>query len=241
MTPWTDEAMALSYRLAIRLGQYEGSREEEKQMSVVEPGAGGEVPIIPNDLYTATITKVIDVVLEEADRFGNQEKVEIHLAFDVDGESMTLEPRVNRKWGEKATLYAIAEAAGLSPDPWAAFDTDALVKRKVNVLIETPEEGKWPRVKAWSKTRQTPAKGAQVAPVASDTPSMITALGVIDWTVFWAACKKAHIDQPEVADALGGDLTKLPEMEATKVVELFEILKGRHEGVAEPEDVPFSV
>jgi hypothetical protein len=208
-------------------------------MSVVEPGAGGEVPIIPNDLYTATITKVIDVVLEEADRFGNQEKVEIHLAFDVDGEQMTLEPRVNRKWGEKATLYAIAEAAGLSPDPWAAFDTDALVKRKVNVLIETPEEGKWPRVKAWSKTRQNGAKPAQAAPKPSQTPAMITALGDVDWPTFWTACSAAGIQKTEVAEELGGDLTLLPNVPAADVVKLFEKLRDKHEGVADPDDLPF--
>jgi hypothetical protein len=209
-------------------------------MSVVEPGSGGEVPIIPDDLYTATITKVIDVVLDEPDRFGNQEKVEIHLAFDVDGESEHLEPRVNRKWGEKATLYAIAEACGLEPDPWKPFDTDVLVKRKVNVLIETPEEGKWPRVKAWSKTRQANGtKPAQKAPAAPQTPAMITALGDVDWTIFWAECGKAGIQKTEVAVEMGGDLTLLPNVPAADVVKLFEKLRDRHLGVADPDDVPF--
>jgi hypothetical protein len=208
-------------------------------MSVVEPGGSGDVPVIPNDLYTATITKVIDVVLDEPDRFGNQEKVEIHLAFDVDGESETLEPRVNRKWGEKATLYAIAEACGLSPDPWQPFDTDQLVKRKVNVLIETPEEGKWPRVKAWSKTRQNGGKPVQAAPAAPQTPAMITAMGEMDWTTFWAECGKAGIQKTEVAEEMGGDLTLLPNVPAADVVKLYEKLRDRHLGVADPDDVPF--
>lgn len=207
-------------------------------MSVVEPGGSGDVPVIDDGLYDAVITAIKDVTLDEPDRFGNQDKVEIQVSFtDADGEPHTLEPRVNRKWGEKATLFTIAMACGLDVSPYEPFDTDDLLKRKVRVLVETPEEGKWPRVKSWSRT----ARGKASAPAQKPTPassllSLIGATGDIDWTVFWSECGKASITRQMVSDALDGNLNNLTEMEPTAVVDLFAVLKATAEGEG---SVPF--
>lgn len=196
-------------------------------MSVVEPGGSGDVPIIPDGLYTATITAVKDVTLDEPDRFGNQEKVELQVSFTADGEDFTLDPRVNRKWGEKATLFSIAQACGLDPDPYASFDTDDLNHCKVKILVETPEEGKWPRVKAWSRVRGSKASAPSQKPTeASETPALIQADGEVNWTLFWRTCRDNGVTREMFADELG-DVNKLPTMDAADVIELYEILRGR--------------
>jgi len=206
-------------------------------MSVVEPSSGGDVPVIPDGTYDARITAVKDVQLETPDMHGNTEKVEITVHFeDDDGEEHELDPRVNRKWGELATLFKIAEAAGLNPNPDAAFDTDYLKNRKVRVVVETKEEGKWPRVTKWMKARANGAKQASAPPVASQVPSMINIDGTLNTTAFWTACKAAGIPNTEVAEAVGGDLMKLATIDPTEIVAMYEILKARHEGEA---DVPF--
>jgi hypothetical protein len=202
-------------------------------MSVVEPGGSGDVPQVPDGLYKARIAAVKDVTLDEPDRFGNQEKVEITLEFDIEGEVVSLDPRVNRKWGEKATLFAIAQACGLDPDPWAAFDTDALKGKQVNILVEQPDETKWPRVKAWSKVRTNGTKPAQAAPVAQQTHSLINDLGEVDLPAFWAACFAAGLKRQEVVEAVGGDVENLTKMEPTELVAMYEIL------AAGKSDTPF--
>lgn len=198
-------------------------------MSIVQPGGSGDIPEIPDGLYTATIKHAKDVTLEQADSFGNTEKVEIQVAFtDSDGVSQTLEPRVNRKWGEKATLFTIAMAAGCDAEPFEPFDTDLLVGKKVNILVETPEEGKWPRVKAWSRVRGHKASAPpQTPPGPSNTPAMITAVGLVDWQVFWRVLDEAGYTREMVAKELDGDLNNLERMEPTQVVDFVDTLKGR--------------
>ena len=114
----------------------------------IEPGGSGDVPEIPDGLYPALITQAQSVHLETPDAFGNSEKIEIQVSFvDSNNQPQTLEPRVNAKWGEKATLFKIAEAAGLNPDPNQTFDTDDLIERKVNVLVQTAPKGPSPPIK----------------------------------------------------------------------------------------------
>ena len=166
-------------------------------MSIVEPG-GSDAPEIPDGLYVATITKVEDVTLDQPDNFGNQEKVQIHLSFlDSNSEAQTLEPRVNRKWGERANLFAIALAAGLDVSPHEPFDTASLVNRKVNVLVETPEEGRWPRVKSWGRVKQqngsAPSQAATAAPVKD-----IAEMNIIEW---WKATRQAGYEKDYVIQA----------------------------------------
>ena len=166
-------------------------------MSVVEPG-GSDAPEIPDGLYVATITDVVDVTLEQPDNYGNQEKVEIHLAFlDANSESQTLEPRVNRKWGERANLFAIALATGLDVSPHEPFDTATLKNRKVNVLVETAEEGRWPRIKSWGRVKQQngPApsqavSGASLMPIAE--------MNIVEW---WKATREAGFEKDYVIQA----------------------------------------
>lgn len=194
-------------------------------MSVIQPGGSGDAPEIPDGLYTATIKGVKDITLDQPDTFGNQEKVEIQVAFrDVDGNDQTLEPRVNRKWGEKATLFSIAMACGLDIGPHEAFDTEELVGRKVNVLVETPDEGKWPRVKSWGRVKN----GKASAPAQkAEQASCIESDGSANFTVFWTQMNKAGIDRKNVIDYVGGDIDTLMEMDGLELQETMDLLLAK--------------
>lgn len=173
-------------------------------MSIVEPNGGADVPEIPDGLYLAEVTAVKDITLEQPDNFGNTEKVELDIAFtDADGVAQTLQPRVNRKWGEKANLFLIAIACGIYADPDAFFDTDYLVGRKVNVLVETPEEGRWPRVTTWTRVRTGKANGAAPAKANGVNESDP------DFDAFWKRVKAGGFDRKEVAPYVDGDLTRI--------------------------------
>lgn len=199
-------------------------------MSVVEPGGSGDVPVIDDGLYDAVITAIKDVTLDEPDRFGNQDKVEIQVSFtDADGEPHTLEPRVNRKWGEKATLFTIAMACGLDVSPYEPFDTDDLLKRKVRVLVETPEEGKWPRVKSWSRTARGKASAPAQRPTEGsidpdDLPfepveSVVTANGSCNWAKFWIVAGRYGINEKHVIDYAGEDYGAFDGADAQQMLE----------------------
>lgn len=126
-------------------------------MTVVQPSSG-EMPDIPDGLYPAKIVKVKEVTLEQPDQFGKTEKIEISIDIDIDGEIETLDPRLNRSWSEKATLFKVAQAAGLDPDPYEPFDTDQLLNKSLRVTVKQ-EEGKWPRVTEWMKASQPRRRG----------------------------------------------------------------------------------
>src|SRR3990167_9483291 len=205
MSAWSPEALALSAELAESLGQSTPQLDrhrrtkEKEQMSVVQPGAGADAPEIDDGLYLATVKSVKDLDLEQPDQFGNKEKVEIEVTFeDNHGEDQTLNPRVNRKWGEKANLFLIAIACGIDANPMEAFDTERLVGRQVNVLVETQEEGKWPRIKSWGRVKEKSGTRASVratepSVALANTPAMITATGELNWTVFWRAIDAAGV------------------------------------------------
>lgn len=119
-------------------------------MSLVVRPSSGEVPELEDGLYTATIMNVKQVKLDQPDAYGKTEKLEISLEIEVDGEIVSLDPRVNIAWSEKATLFKVAQAAGLDPDPFDSFDVEKLVGQKLKVLTEQ-EEGRWPRVTQWQR------------------------------------------------------------------------------------------
>ena len=186
-------------------------------MSVVEPG-GGDVPEIPDGLYKARVTAVKDITLEQPDTFGNQEKVEIHLAFkDSDDIDQTLEPRVNRKWGDRATLFAIALACGLDVQPHESFETQSLVGCQVNVLVETPEEGRWPRVKSWGRVKTASARSTKATEPSERKPGVLLPDGTVDWTIVWKEVKRLGMTRESVAAQFDGDITKLTDMDGIDV------------------------
>lgn len=197
-------------------------------MSVVQPG-GADVPEIPDGLYRAKITSIKDITLETPDNFGNLEKVEIHLAFkDSDGEEQKLEPRVNRKWGERATLFAIALACGLAVEPHDDFETETLVGCEVNVLIETPEEGRWPRVKSWGRVKngsRASTKATRPSENMATGAALVNVMGDIEWKVFWAEVERLGGTKEGIAAKVGGDLMKLTGLTVVQVQDLLEALK----------------
>src|SRR3990167_2934015 len=174
MSPWSPEALEASRELAEELGlipaplplevthrpnEEEGGEARRRaglvkasrrnRMPIVQPGSS-DAPEIEDGLYRATIKTVKERTLDKPDKFGNTDKFEIEIEFeDNQGETQNLNPLVNRKWSEKATLFLVAVACGIDAQPYEPFDTDELVGREVNVLIETEEEGKWPQVKSW--------------------------------------------------------------------------------------------
>lgn len=191
-------------------------------MGIVVQPSSGDVPEIADSLYTATIRGYKAITLEQPDQFGKTEKIELNLELDVDGEVVKLDPRVNQAWSEKATLFIVAQAAGLDPDPYEAFDIDMLLGRQVNVLTEQ-EPGKWPRVKAWSRVPQRRAQKA--APAAS--PSMINGDGSPNHTAFWAGISALGLTRAHVIERVGGDIENFTAMDGADVAVLFEELKAQ--------------
>ena len=194
-------------------------------MSVVEPSSG-DVPEIPNGLYLATIASVKDIELDTPDKFGKTAKVEISVEFDVDGEIQTLDPRVNRAWSEKATLFLIAQAAGLDPDPFEPFDTDLLLDRQVNILTDQ-EEGKWPRVKTWSRVQSRKAAKPAQKP-AGEAPARSTSVvnpdGTPNYDAFWRVVKGLGLNNGHVYDKAGG-MDAFMDLDGADVGFLLEELK----------------
>jgi len=186
---------------------------------VVQPSSG-DAPEVPDGLYTATIKAVKPVKLETPDQFGKSEKIEISLEFVADGEIVTLDPRVNPAWSEKATLFLIAIASGLEVTPHEAFDIDQLLNRQVNILTEQ-EEGKWPRVKAWSRVQQK--KGAKAAE-PSRAGSVVNPDGTPNHDAFWRAITALGLTRAHVFDKAGG-MDAFTAMDGADVGFLLEELK----------------
>jgi hypothetical protein len=143
-------------------------------MSLVVKPSSGDVPELENGLWTATIMNVKQVKLEQPDQFGKTDKLEISLEIEVDDDIVSLDPRVNIAWSEKATLFKIAQAAGLDPDPYDSFDVEQLVGAKLKVLTEQ-EEGKWPRVMQWQKVPARKLTRRQEPETDEDEPPFSTA------------------------------------------------------------------
>jgi hypothetical protein len=188
---------------------------------VVQPSSG-DVPEVPDSLYTATIKGVKPVKLDTPDQFGKSEKIEIKLEFEVDGEIVSLDPRVNPAWSEKATLFLIAIASGLDVTPHEAFDIDQLLNRQVNILTEQ-EEGKWPRVKAWS--RVSTKKGlAPSQPVERPSTAVVNPDGSPNHDAFWRAINALGLTRKHVFDKAGG-MDAFTAMDGADIGFLLEELK----------------
>lgn len=158
---------------------------------VVSPSSGVDAPEVPDALYRATITAIKPITLDQPDAFGKSEKIELDVTFEVDGEEVRLNPRVNPSWGELATLFKIAQAAGLDPSPHEPFDTDLLLKKQVNILTEQ-EEGRWPRIKAWSRV----TKGKAQKPVEQE----YIPAGVTDISAWWAETRNRGWERKAVLE-----------------------------------------
>ncbi len=190
---------------------------------VIQP-SGGDIPEVPDSLYTATIVDVVPVKLETPDQFGKVNKVDISVEFNVDGEVVRIDPRVNQSWSEKATLFVIAQASGLDPNPTVAFHPRDLIGRQVNILTEQ-EEGKWPRVKAWSRVPQKKSgRPAQEPAAASSAPSVVNPDGSPNHDAFWRAVKALGLNQKHVFDK-AGSIDAFQEMDGADVGFLLEELK----------------
>jgi hypothetical protein len=194
-------------------------------MSVITPG-GADVPEIEDGLYQATVLQVTDIELDEPDQFGNTSKVEVQISFtDTDGTKHTLEPRVNRRWGERATLHTIAQACGCECNPNAPFDTEDLVGKKVAVLVETLEAGRWPRVKTWTKaakgrtSQETPPVASTAATERISGPAWVNESGDIEWRVWWGQVEKYGGTREGIAKKVGG-LDKLDQMDVGQLADI---------------------
>lgn len=197
---------------------------------VIQP-SGGDIPEVPDSLYTATIVDVVPVKLETPDQFGKVNKVDISVEFNVDGEVVRIDPRVNQSWSEKATLFVIAQASGLDPNPTVAFHPRDLIGRQVNILTEQ-EEGKWPRVKAWSRVPQKKAASKPPEPsafagvtVSPPMPSIVNSDGSANYDAFWRGVKALGLNRVHVANKLNGDVDNLQLMDGPDVAFLLEEMK----------------
>lgn len=119
-------------------------------MATVTPSSGGKAPVLDDDIYDVVCEDVIERTLEQPDQFGKTEKLEFRIKLidvpDEDGEPVTLEPRCNKAWSERATLFKWALAFGIDADPTQTFDTDIFKGKRARADIRTEAEGKWPKV-----------------------------------------------------------------------------------------------
>ncbi len=206
-------------------------------MAIIQPSAG-KAPVIDDDIYEVVCLSVIEKHLETADEFGKSDKLDFKIELvgevDEDGEPVTLDPRCNRAWSERSTLFKWAQAFGLDPDPLQPIDTDRFVGLHVRADIRTESEGKWPKVVAFSplpKSRQGKAPAAPTQPTAaSNGPPMVTPAGDVDWQLWWREVERAGGTKEGVAKMLNVDFEKLSEtlsdMTLTAVMDLLEVIKG---------------
>jgi hypothetical protein len=189
-------------------------------MAIVEPSKS-DAPVLEDGLYPVTCQGVDERTVDN-DMFGNKEKLEFHLLIEgetyEDGEPVTLDPRINRKWSEKATLYEWALAFGLNVSPEAPIDTDLFKGKKARAIIETAKEGDWPRVKKLMK------RSGEVATTGTAKMAEGTTADVLhfdekgdpkpDWNLFWALLHRHGLNKKHVIDAYGPvddlDLFALP-------------------------------
>lgn len=197
---------------------------------VVQPSSG-EIPVVPDSLYLATIVAAKHVTLDQPDQFGKTEKIELSVEFDVDGEIVTLDPRVNAAWSEKATLFQIAIATGLDVSPQDAFEIEELLDRQVNILTEQ-EEGKWPRVKAWSRVgRQKASRPSPEPPEASaKLPAVVNPDGTPNHDAFWRAIKGMGLNRAHVIDKVGS-IENFTALDGADIAFLLEELRVQVEAV----------
>jgi hypothetical protein len=188
-------------------------------MGIVVQPSSGEMPEVPDGLYRARITGVKSLTLDTPDTFGKTEKIDISVEFEVGDEIVTLDPRVNRAWSEKATLFQIAIACGLDVNPTEPFDAEELMDCEVNVLTEQPE-GKWPRVKSWSKVGKGKASKAASRPSQAATeasmkemPSVVNPDGSANYDVFWPAITSLGLNRSHVIAHVGGDIDSFMAMD----------------------------
>lgn len=177
-------------------------------MAIVVEAKDASIPEIEDGLYDVTCTAVGERVMD-TDQFGNIDKIELLFfisTLSTDEEPVFIQPLLNRKWGEKATLFKYAQAFGLNPNPFEAFDVERFVKARARVLIGHPNgDDGWPRVMQVMPlpkgTTQKAAAGnqkAQSRPIANDPPTSPAEEGAIAW---WTKVRAAGHKRDEVIAA----------------------------------------
>jgi hypothetical protein len=177
-------------------------------MAIVEPSVG-KAPKIDDGTYPITCVGVNERTVDN-DQFGNSEKLEFHMIIegltDEDGEPQQLNPLINKKWNEKATLYSYAVAFGLKVDLKTPIDTDDFNGRQATAVIETAEEGKWPRITKLLKRGASAATAAENA-TAGDTRDILSFTpqgdAVANLPLFWGILYRHGINKKHVEDAYG--------------------------------------
>ncbi len=168
-------------------------------MTVVTPSAGGYTgAAIDDGLYIVICTKVEETTLA-TDKFGHTEKFRLTLAGTCDGEPFTVEPLMNQSWNEKSTLFQYATAFGLEVDPDEPFDTDEMLNKKANAIIETEDKaGAWPRVKRITRIKGKAPAPSQKATAASgeDRETLLSN--------FWGRWFDAGLTRAEAIERAGG-------------------------------------
>lgn len=160
--------------------------------------------------------------------------------FNEEGEQMLIDAIANHNLSPLSKLNEWINALGLAPQIGEEVDLDELVGRQAlaQIIDNRGKDGqvysRVDKIIPAPTARQNGSKASPAAHAASQSPSMITVTGELDFTEFWKACKNAGITQKEVAEAVSGDLNNLKTMDPTEVVALFDILKARHEGEAVP-------
>ena len=191
-------------------------------MAIVQPSVG-KAPKINDGTYPITCIGVNERTVDN-DQFGNSEKLEFHMIIeglvDEDGDPQELNPLINKKWNEKATLYEYAVAFGLKVDLKTPIDTDDFNGRQATAVIETAEEGKWPRITKLLK------RGAAAAPTAAEKATSGDTRDILSFTpdgdpvanlpLFWGILHRHGINKKNVEDTYGPfaeiDPEQLPEI-----------------------------
>lgn len=191
-------------------------------MAIVEPSVG-KAPKIADGTYPITCVGVNEKTVDN-DQFGNSEKLEFHMIVegltDEDGNPQELNPLINKKWNEKSTLYGYAVAFQIPCDLKTPIDTDLFNGRQATAVIETAEEGKWPRITKLIKRGATAPKNAVEKATEGDTRDILSFTpqgdSVANLPLFWGILHRHGINKKNVEDAYGAfseiDPEQLPEI-----------------------------
>lgn len=260
LSKWSVEALLLSDDLAKLIEQHRqeevtgtGPRNVDGHSADVRHAQENDMPLLatgkvttskmPVGSYLATCTAIIEDAIEKSEF--NPEIYRFY--FDVDGKKdedgnqATTDAISSRTLSPKSKLWSWLESFGLRPEVGKVIDLEAVVGRKVMVVVK--QHGDYTRVEELvpvpegfqappappSDAPTAAQEGAGGARATNPGPTIINFMGEIDWPKFWAEadaiCGNRDKAKAAVSELLGGDLLPLETMEVTLVVDLLESLK----------------
>lgn len=184
--------------------------------------------------YDVRCIKVWPDVLENP-QFGTGDVLKIKLQFpdieEDDGSLFEMDAMANFTLSPRSKLYGWAMAFGCEIDLNADdFDAEEMLDKTaqaVIVKVKKPDGSTWPSIDSIVPAPVRRRRAAESAPKSEPkddaAPSILTAMGAVDWTAFWTATTRMGMTRESVAAQWNGDLGTLEKADPIEVAEWMQI------------------